>query len=450
MDLFGTAGIRGSVERVTPRLALSVGRAVAAEADGGEVVVARDGRITGPALADAVAAGLQGGGAAVRRAGVLPTPALAFASRDRRGVMVTASHNPPADNGIKLFADGAEYDRDAETAVADRVAADPGPVAWDAFGDSERLDVLDSYRDAVSAYVADRFGRAEGVRVAVDCGNGTGGRLTPRLLSDLGAEVVALDANVDGHFPARASKPTPESLGTVRSVLARGDFDAGIAHDGDADRVVLLDGEGEVVQEDTVVAVLAERYVAANDAPEPVVVTTPNASARIDERVAAAGGRTERVGLGALHEGVAAAEASGSTVAFAAEPWKHVHPPFGPWIDGVVSAASLAALIAEDGVAALRAPVTELPYRKTSVDCPEDRKSDAMARLAESLPAAFPTAEVDAEYGVRLDRPDGSWVLVRPSGTEPCLRVYAEGEDVAALCSEAVAAVEAAVAGAEQ
>jgi phosphomannomutase len=444
MDLFGTAGIRGDVATtVTPELALSVGRALGG--DGAEFVVGRDGRTTGEALAGAVAAGLQSAGADVVRLGQVPTPAVGFASRGRQGVVVTASHNPPADNGIKLFADGAEYDRDAETAVADRVAADPGPVAWDAFGDSERVDVLDSYRQAVSAYVADRFGRAGGVRVAVDCGNGTGGLVTPQVLTDLGAEVTALDANVDGQFPARASKPTPESLETVRSVLARGDFDAGIAHDGDADRVVLLDADGDVVQEDTVVAVLAERYVAASDAPDPVVVTTPNASARIDERVAAAGGRTERVRLGALHEGVADAEASGSTVAFAAEPWKHVHPPFGPWIDGVVSAACLAALIAESGLAALRAPVTELPYRKRSVDCPEGRKSDAMARLAESLPATFPAAEVDAEYGVRLDRPDGSWVLVRPSGTEPYLRVYVESGDAEAFVERVAELVEEAV-----
>src|SRR6056297_2598712 len=131
MDLFGTAGIRGGVEdRVTPSLALAVGRAVGAairdRADESSpdptVVLARDGRVTGPALAAATEAGLSAAGVAVRRAGQLPTPALAHASQGRYGVMLTASHNPPTDNGIKLFRDGVEFDRELERAVESRVA----------------------------------------------------------------------------------------------------------------------------------------------------------------------------------------------------------------------------------------------------------------------------------------------------------------------------------------
>jgi phosphomannomutase len=444
MDLFGTAGVRGPVDRVTPELVASVGRAAARHADDGAVfVVGRDGRTTGPALADAAAAGLQSGGGAVRRAGALPTPALAYASRGRRGVMLTASHNPPGDNGVKLFADGVEYDRDAEAAVADRL--DDGPVAWDAWGDSERVSVLAEYRRAVTDYVADSFGRARGVRVAVDCGNGTASHATPQVLDALGAEVRALNATVDGHFPGRPSKPTERNLSDLRSFLARGDFDAGLAHDGDGDRLVLLDAEGDIVHEDTVVAVLAERYARASDAADPAVVTTPNASGRIDERVAAAGGHVERVRLGALHEGIADAEREGETVAFAAEPWKHLHPGFGGWIDGVVSAGALTALVAGEGLDALRAPVTERPYRKTPVDCPEDRKAAAMDHLREALPARLPDGEVTTEHGVRVAFPGGAWVLVRPSGTEPVIRVYAESDAVEDLLAEAVDAVEAAV-----
>src|SRR6056297_784262 len=120
MELFGTAGIRGGVdERVTPELALSVGRA--AGQDGSEFVVGHDGRVTSPALADAVVSGLESAGAQVVRVGQVPTPALAYASAGRRGVMVTASHNPPTDNGLKLFADGQEYDDEAESIVERRV-----------------------------------------------------------------------------------------------------------------------------------------------------------------------------------------------------------------------------------------------------------------------------------------------------------------------------------------
>jgi phosphomannomutase len=454
MELFGTAGIRGSAEeRVTPELALAVGRAVgadavgnASEADASPVVIARDGRTTGPALAAAVEAGVESAGADVQRAGMLPTPALAYASRGGRGVMLTASHNPPTDNGIKVFVDGEEYDRELERGIESRVAGEQTPAAWDVWGRSEDVDVLAAYRDAVVAYAQAHGARADGLDVAVDCGNGMGALGTPPVLRDLGARVVTLNGQVDGYFPGRESKPTPESLSDLRAFVADGAFDLGIGHDGDADRIVILDGDGDVVHEDTVVAILAEHFtrVAATD--DPVVVTTPNASGRIDERVRAAGGRVERVRLGALHEGIAAARAAGGDVVFAAEPWKHIHPSHGGWIDGVASAAVLTRLVASDGLDGLRGPVTERPYRKVSVECADDRKREAMARLETTLPESFPDADVDTEYGVRLEFPDASWTLVRPSGTEPYVRVYAEADDVDVLVDEVTGVVERAVA----
>jgi len=496
MTLFGTAGIRGPVRgEVTPDLALAVGRA--AGRDGETFVLGRDGRTTGRGLTDAVAAGLQSAGADVNRLGQVPTPALAYAARGRRGVMVTASHNPPADNGLKLFVDGAEYDGDAEERVAGRVA-DPGtPVSWGEWGDTERVDVLADYRRSVAEYVrevgpagvvADRVGADEtrvdasrdeaaggeplaGLCVAVDCGNGMASVATPQVLDALGATVVAVGATVDGAFPARDSKPTPESLAEFRALLGDaevsdegdatgGRFDLGVAHDGDADRTVVLTGDGSVVHEDTVLAILAEHYVRRSGAGDPAVVTTPNASARVDERVSAAGGRVERVRLGALHEGIDAARTAGDAdteVVFAGEPWKHVHPAWGGWIDGVATAGVVATLVAgasaasngsgRRGLAALREPVTERPYRKESVDCPERHKRAAMTLVSERLDEAIDGA-IDTTYGVRVDRADGSWVLVRPSGTEPCLRVYAESDEVETLADRAVGVVREAVADA--
>ncbi|MFB6154274.1 MAG: phosphopentomutase/phosphoglucosamine mutase [Haloferacaceae archaeon] len=452
MDLFGTAGIRGSArEAVTPELALAVGRAAATAAEGSDVptfVVGRDGRTTGPSLAAAVEAGLTSAGADVRRVGVVPTPALAYASRGRRGVMLTASHNLPEDNGVKLFCDGREYDREQERRVEEAVEADHPPAAWDRWGQTESLDVLSAYRGAVVAFARGHGAPMEGSRVAVDCGNGMASLATPQVLRTLGADVVTLNANVDGHFPGRESKPTPESLADLRAFVAADDFDFGIGHDGDADRIVIVDAAGDVVHEDTVLAILAEHYVHASDVADPVVVTTPNASARIDERVRAAGGRVERVRLGALHEGVAAAEEGGGDVVFAAEPWKHVHPAFGGWIDGVASAAVFGGLVAAEGLPALRDPVTERPYRKANVECPDELKADVMEALASSLPAEFPEGSVDASYGVRLELPDGSWILVRPSGTEPYVRIYAESDDVDDLVDRTREVVRAAVASA--
>ncbi len=456
MELFGTAGIRGPVEEVTPALALAVGQA--AGRDGGEFVVGRDGRVTGPALENAVVAGLESAGTAVERAGTVPTPALAFASQGRRGVMLTASHNPPPDNGIKVFVDGVEYDRDAERGLEARVDDGTETAGWDAWGEDVRADPLPAYREAVVDFAAGHGGSPEGLTVAVDCGTGMAGLATPQVLASLGADVRALNANVDGHFSARESKPTPETLADLRAFVAgdgqrTGGVDLGIAHDGDADRVVVVDGDGEVVHEDTVLAILAEHYTRASDASDPVVVTTPNASARIDERVRAAGGRVERVRLGALHEGIAAAREAGddgTEVAFAAEPWKHIHTAFGGWIDGVASAAVFTRLVAGEGLSALRDPVTERPYRKDDVGCPDDAKTAVMARLETDLPETFPEATVETEHGVRLELPGGGWVLVRPSGTEPYVRVYAESESVEEIVAAVVAVVESAVAAETQ
>jgi phosphomannomutase len=448
MELFGTAGIRGPVTDVTPALALAVGRAVGV--DGDEFVVGRDGRETGPALAAALTAGLESAGATVERVGTVPTPAVAYASQGRRGVMVTASHNPPTDNGIKCFVDGREYDRESERRIEDRVDAGEKQASWDAWGTAERVDVLDDYREAVVAYAASHGATPDDLTVAVDCGNGMASLATPQVLTSLGADVLALNANVDGHFTARESKPTPETLADLRAFVADGDAEMGIGHDGDADRIVIIDGDGDVVHEDTILAILAEHYTRVSDAADPVVVTTPNASGRIDERVRDAGGRVERVRLGALHEGIADARAAGADdteVVFAAEPWKHIHTHFGGWIDGVASAGVLARLVAADGLDGLRAPITERPYRKESVPCPDARKEPAMETLETTLPDAFPEASVETEHGVRLELPSGAWTLVRPSGTEAYIRVYAESETVDELVESVVGVVESAIDG---
>lgn len=449
MELFGTAGIRGPVTQVTPELALAVGRAVGLDAreESGTVVLARDGRDSGTALVAAVEAGVTSAGADVRRAGQLPTPALAYASQGRHGIMLTASHNPPQDNGIKVFEDGKEYDRGGERRIEERVENGPPAAEWDRWAETEGLSVLSEYREAVVEYARSQ-GSESDLTVAVDCGNGMASLATPQVLTSLGADVLSLNANIDGRFTARESKPTAESLTDLRQFVADGEATFGIGHDGDGDRIVIVDGAGEVVHEDTILAILAEHAVRASDSPDPVVVTTPNASDRIDQRVETAGGRVERVRLGALHEGIASARTHGSEgteVVFAAEPWKHIHPAFGGWIDAVVSAAVITRLVADSGLDDLREPVQERPYRKQSVRCPDEQKAAVMATLETMLPETFPEADVETEYGIRLDLSDGGWTLVRPSGTEPYIRVYAESESVDELVATVIDRVETAI-----
>ncbi|MFB6201807.1 MAG: phosphopentomutase/phosphoglucosamine mutase [Halorhabdus sp.] len=438
MQLFGTTGIRGPVaEKVTPELALAVGRA--AGAFGEEFVIGRDGRTTGPAIAAALEAGLESAGADVVRIGMAPTPTLARASRGRHGVMITASHNPPTDNGIKFFVDGEEYTTPDEQRIEDRIEADPGPTDWNEWGRKTREEPLAAYRDAVVEYARGHGASLDGMTVAVDAGNGVAALGTPEVLRRLGATVHTLHANVDGSFPGRPSKPTPENISDLTQyVRERPAVDLGIAHDGDGDRIVVVDSQGTIVHEDTILAVLSSYFVAESEAEDPVVVTTPNVSGRVDEQVRAAGGRVERTALGLLHEGIADVESEGeeTAVAFAGEPWKCIHPDLGIWTDGIATAAVLARLIAADGLDTLLDPVTERPLEKNPVECPEAAKDAAMERLATTLPEQFPAGDVSLEYGVRVELPDASWFLVRPSGTEPYIRVYAESDDAEGLLED--------------
>lgn len=432
---FGTAGIRGSVrDAITPEAVARIGRAAAIEGD--EFAVARDGRETGSALLDAAVAGLKSGGASIERLGRLPTPALAYASRGRCGLMVTASHNPPGDNGIKLFRNGREFDSAAERRIEAALDDSVLPRAWDQWGTADSRSILPAYRRAVHRYVQGFGTDPTDVSIVLDCGAGTAGAAAPDILRQGGASVRTLNGTIDGTFPARPSKPTIDTIGTLRRFVAAGPADLGIAFDGDADRLVVVDGAGEVVHEDTILAILAERYVRRAACADPVVITTPNASDRIDERVRAAGGRVERTALGQLHDGIdriASADDPDMEIVFAAEPWKHIHSAFGGWIDGIVSAAILPRLIAETALRELRAPIRERPYLKGSVQCPGDLKRQAMERLEEVLRQEFPHERCCTEYGIRLVLEEDGWLLVRPSGTEPKIRFYVESEHAEAL-----------------
>ena len=442
MGLFGTAGVRGPVtDRLTPDLAVRFGQAVASELRVPDQVVsvARDGRTSGPGLEEAVTAGLLAGGVTVRRLGVVTTPLLAFASRMGVGVMVTASHNPPGDNGLKLFIDGQEADRDVERVVEAAVANPSAPARWDRWAAPVSASVQRSYLRTIDRYTASFGAVPDGLSVCLDAGTGTGAMTTASALRAAGAEVAVLNGQVDGHFPARPSKPTAQTLQTLSGVLGAGSFDLGIAHDGDADRVVFLDSAGEVIHEDTVTAVIATALIETADTEDPIVITTPNASTRIDAAVAAAGGQTVRVGLGDLQAGLAE---HGDAVVFAAEPWKHIHPGLGGWIDGTASAVVFTRLLASSGLERLVDPIDEQPYRKLSIDCPDARKRPVMQALATAIPQLYPEATIERDHGLRMTLPDDGWALLRPSGTEPKFRIYAESQSVDALVEPLIAVVE--------
>ncbi|ESP86937.1 phosphoglucosamine mutase [Candidatus Halobonum tyrrellensis G22] len=425
---------------VTADLAVSVGRAVAAEgAD--RVVLGRDARVHGDVLADALAAGLRESGAEVLRLGVAATPTVArsvdWYDADA-GVVVTASHNPPSDNGIKLWTpSGRAFPAERREAVADLIAADDAPrAAWDAFGDQRRVE------DAAERHVETLVAGAElsdPPSVVVDVGNGTGG-VTVEALLRLGCDVETLNATPDGRFPARPSEPTAENCGTLARTVAATDADFGVAHDGDADRMMAVTGDGEFVGGDELLAVFG--LAAVDDDDRDRVAAPVNTSSAVDDALAARDAGVERTAVG---DGFVADATLGDRVVFGGE-------PSGAWIwpdralcpDGPLAAVTLAELVAERGsLAVLLDDVPDYPIRRDAVET--DAGEAVMERVEGRLAERFP--QVTAIDGVRGDTDEG-WVLVRPSGTQPLVRVTAEARDAETagdLLAEARALVEAAV-----
>ena len=256
---FGSSGIRGlgNVE-VTPELALRVGSVIGELY--GDSVIGRDPRTTGPMLVQAFAAGVLSTGSAAVDAGLVSTPTLARGARDFAcGAMITASHNPAPYNGIKLWnPDGMAFDeaqqREVEEALDRSRFMAP---TWDRIGAVfSRSDLVQQHIDTIIKDV----GTAK-ARVVVDCGCGATSTITPFLLRQLGCDVLAINAQADGHFPGREPEPTEENLAALRATVPAVHADLGIAHDGDGDRMVAVDRTGTFVGGDLLLALFARKEV---------------------------------------------------------------------------------------------------------------------------------------------------------------------------------------------
>ena len=425
MKLFGTAGIRGTLwEKVTPELAMDIGRAVGTYIEGETVAVARDGRTSSVMLQSALVSGLLSTGTEVLDFGLIPTPALAWGTREYGdgGVMITASHNPPTDNGIKVFnGDGTEFYVEQERELEELVfSARFKKARWDEIKTVKSLDIGDEYIGAVLDFV----NHETDLKVLYDGANGAGSVLAPYLLREMGAKVISVNAHVDGHFPGRKPEPRYENIAYLGELARELGVDLVVAQDGDADRIAVFDEKGQYVNEDTVIALFAKLYVEEHGGG--TVVVSIDTGSRIDHVVENAGGRVVRIPLGQPHDGIKKYGAI-----FAAEPWKLVHPRFGPWIDSFVTMGLLIKLIDERGKPLSQIIREEIPtyhLTKKNVKCPDGFKKAALERAYRILEEKLgkEVKKVLTISGYRLQLKDGSWVLVRPSGTEPKIRVVVE------------------------
>jgi phosphoglucosamine mutase len=421
--MFGTSGIRGAVgDEVTADLALSVGRALGVDAD--RVVVGRDARESGHLLVDALTAGLRESGTDVVDYGLAATPTVAHGvareSADA-GAVVTASHNPPEDNGIKLWQpSGQAFDAALRERISERIREGAADLrAWDDLGERVRRDAGDHHDgrahhvDALTSAVD----LTESLSVVVDVGNGAGG-VTVDALQELGCAVETLNAQPDGSFPGRPSEPTAENCRSLAALVRESGADLGIAHDGDADRTRVATGAGEYLSGDVTLALLAREAASAGDS----VAVPVDTSLAVEDHLADAGVSVTRTKVGDVY---VADRASDPDVAFGGE-------PSGAWIwpaetlcpDGPLAACKLAALAAERPLGERASEIDTYPIHRDSIET--DEKGAVMERVAERVAAEYD--EVSTLDGVRVDLGD-AWFLVRASGTQPLVRITAEARE---------------------
>jgi len=424
--LFGTNGIRGVVGKdMTADLALRVGRAIGSHFGAGSVALARDPRLSGPMLSKAVAAGLMSAGLEVIDLGMVPTPcAQYYVHRHgglKGGVVITASHNPREFNGIKaLDARGMEMAREEEEAIETIYFEESYRAAdWSGVGDL-RSDggAIDLYLRGILSHIDVEAIRKGKLTVVADPASGAGCVTTPYLLRMLGCRVLTLNGQPDGAFPGRLPEPTVEHLGDLMRVVPDSKADLGVAHDGDADRAIFVDETGAFLYGDRSFALLAKSELAGRGG---LVVTPVSTSSVLDDVVREAGGHVVRTRVGSpivartmLEQGATFGGEENGGIIF---------PQHQFCRDGGMTLAKMLEVLAREGkpLSQLVAALPQYSLSKAAVEVPIDQREATL----EALVSLVEGRKVETIDGVKIHEADG-WVLVRPSGTEPLFRVYAE------------------------
>jgi phosphomannomutase len=452
--LFGTSGIRGSIaEKSDSDLAMNLGRALGTFLEGqGGVCVGTDARTSRVMLRNALVSGLVSTGVSVQDLGIAPMPAVAFSSSLEgvsASVVVTASHNPASDNGFKFFVSGREFVRNEEVALETSVFESRFLVSpWNSIGHVNRIDIMGPFLSEVKKFLLSRGEMSKKTRVLVDLANGAATDYTPRLLRELGFSVATMNSHQDGHFPGRPAEPSPRNLGDAMKAAAKGEFAVTVCHDGDGDRIAVIDEEGEFVDQNRVIAVFARDEVQRNGGG--TVLTSIDTSSVIDEIAVKAGGKVVRRPLGSLQEYLSGKE--GKEVVLASEPWKPVFTGLGNWMDGITGAGRFAQIVDELGDGSclkLMKTIPKYPMLRDFVPCPDEIKTEFLPKVKEMLlPRLTGIEQVLEVDGIRVERKDGSYVLVRVSGTEPKARVYAgakKKETLEKVSQKAIDAMKAAL-----
>jgi phosphoglucosamine mutase len=426
--LFGTSGIRGVVNQdLTLELALHTGLAIATATKAGKITIAHDTRTTATTIESALVAGLLAGGAQVSELGLIPTSLLAYATRQLKanaGVMITASHNPPQYNGIKLFnKDTMAYTQGQQNEIEKLITTQQFiRQKFRKIGTINNIDAVQHYISTLKKTpIQKRW------RIILDPGNGAACQIAPKVFQALGCRVTTINAQPDGYFPARSPEPDEESLTELRAMVKQLKADVGFAYDGDADRMVAITEKGEFAPLDQTLAAYAAYTIKKNRGG--TIITTVEASMCMEKMVQRCGGRVLRTRVGDV---AVAEEIKKHKAVFGGEPcgaW--IHPQIHYCPDGILSSVLLLnALESEDKpLSAFIADVPFYPEKKNGIRCPDQAKAKVMQKIEAMLPVFFQEInELNDIDGIRLSLAKG-WILIRASGTEPLIRVKVEAEN---------------------
>ncbi|MFA4640628.1 phosphoglucosamine mutase [Pyrococcus kukulkanii] len=431
--LFGTFGVRGIAnEKITPEFALKIGMAFGTmlKREGRKkplVVVGRDTRVSGEMLKNALISGLLSVGCDVIDVGIAPTPAVQWATKHFNadgGAVITASHNPPEYNGIKLLEpNGMGLKKEREAVVEELFFKEEFDRAkWWEIGEVRREDIIKDYIEAIKSKVDVEAIKKRRPFVVVDTSNGAGSLTLPYLLRELGCKVVSVNAHPDGHFPARNPEPNEENLKDFMEIVKALGADFGVAQDGDADRAVFIDENGRFIQGDKTFALVADAVLRENGGG--LLVTTVATSNLLDDIAKRNNARVMRTKVGDLVVARALLENNGTIGG--EENGGVIFPDHVLGRDGAMTVAKIVEIFAKSGKK-FSELIDELPkyYQIKTKRHVEGDRYEIVNKVAEIAREKGYT--VDTTDGAKIIFDDG-WVLVRASGTEPIIRIFSEAK----------------------
>jgi phosphomannomutase/phosphoglucomutase len=410
-------------------MAIKVGSAIGTFFERKNLLVGHDARTSGTMFAKAVIAGLTATGCNVFFAGMAPTPALQYAVKNHEiegGVIITASHNPPEYNGIKvIWNDGIEISHKQENEIEKIYFENKQVFAeWNKLGTTRELpSVNNEYVEAIKKHVNVAKIAEKHYHIVVDAANSVGGLTAPRLLRELGCKVTSINANIDGTFPGRLPEPRPENLKEIALTVKAVGADLGVAFDGDADRSIFIGENGEIYWGDKTFALIEEHFLEAN--PNAKIVTPVSSSTLVKDIADAFKGEIVWTKVGSVTVSQKMKELNAK---LGGEENGGVFYGLHQAVrDGAMTTALILNIMAETGekLSKLIAEQPQYFLEKGKVECPEDKKEKVLEKLVGQVKGA----NVSTIDGVKIWFEDKSAILMRPSGTEHIYRLYAEAKN---------------------